>query len=151
MTEVIVRSVEGLTHTIETRGHRIVVDEPSDAGGQDAGPTPYELLLGALGACTAITVRLYAGRKSWPLEAAEVHLSHERVHARDCEDCDNPQGSAFLDRITKRLVLQGPLSDEQRARLLEVAERCPVQRTLLQSVVVRTESAAAGAPTEIAP
>lgn len=137
MTETIVRSREGLTATIEARGHSIVVDEPADAGGKDAGPTPYELLLGALGACTSITLRMYAARKEWPLESVEVHLAHDRVHAVDCANCENPDANAFLDRITKRIVLQGPLSADQRERLLQIADRCPVQRTL-QSFVIQT-------------
>jgi putative redox protein len=139
MTEVIVRSVKGLMHTVEARGHQLAADEPTDAGGEDAGPTPYELLLGALGACTAMTVGLYARRKSWPLESVEVHLSHERVHARDCEDCEAPNGAGYLDRITKRLSLHGPLDADQRARLLEISERCPVQRTLERPILVITQ------------
>jgi putative redox protein len=142
MTEVVVRSAAGLRQSVEARGHAIVVDEPADVGGGDAGPTPYELLLGALGACTAITMRMYAQRRNWPLESVEVHLQHERVHARDCADCDNPNASAFLDRITKRVVLQGALGADQRARLLEIADRCPVQRTLQSSM--RIETLAAG-------
>lgn len=138
MTETIVRSGEGLTATIDARGHTIVVDEPTDAGGEDAGPTPYELLIGALGACTSITVRMYAARKQWPLESVEVHLGHDRVHAVDCANCDNPDANASLDRITKRIVLQGPLSADQRERLLQISERCPVQRTLQSSIVIQT-------------
>jgi putative redox protein len=141
MTEVIVRGLGGLAQTVEARGHTFVVDEPVDAGGSDAGPTPYELLLGALGACTAITLRLYAARKEWPLESVEVHLAHERVHARDCEDCENPDANAYLDRISKRLVLQGPLTPDQRARLLEIADRCPVQRSLRSLVIVQSDGA----------
>jgi putative redox protein len=136
MTQTIVRSATGLSQTIQARGHTFVADEPVDAGGSDAGPTPYELLLGALGACTAITLRMYAARRGWPLESVEVYLAHDRVHSHDCENCDEP--NAALDRITKRVVLQGPLSAEQRTRLLEIAERCPVRRTLRQPVIVQT-------------
>lgn len=139
MTEVVVRGGKGLVQTIEARGHQVTADEPADAGGDDAGPTPYELLLGALGACTAMTVGMYARRKSWPLESVEVHLSHERVHARDCEDCEQPDGTGYLDRITKRVSLQGPLDADQRARLLEISERCPVQRTLERPILVVTQ------------
>ena len=134
MAEVVVRSLGGLAHTIQARGHQLVADEPAEAGGGDAGPNPYELLLGALGACTAMTVRLYAQRKGWPLESVEVRLSHERIHAQDCADCETRDG--FLDRIQKRLVLHGPLSEEQRLRLAEIAERCPVQRTLQREIVI---------------
>jgi uncharacterized OsmC-like protein len=130
-------SSSGLAHTIEARGHRLLADEPLEAGGSDTGPTPYELLLGALGACTAMTVRLYARRKGWPLETVEVTLRHERIHAQDCADCET--GDAFLDRITKRLRLDGALSTEQRQRLAEIAERCPVQRTLQRQVSIQQE------------
>jgi len=140
MTEIIVRSAERLGATIEARGHTILVDEPVDAGGSDAGPTPYELLLGALGSCTAITLRLYATRRNWPLESVEVHLTHDRVHARDCANCEDRNANVFLDRITKRIVLHGALSPDQHARLLEIAEHCPVQRTL-QSLVIEQASA----------
>jgi putative redox protein len=138
VTEIIVRSGEGLTEIVEARGHTIVVDEPTEGGGDDAGPTPYELLLGALGTCTAITVRMYATRKDWPLESVEVHLAHERVHAEDCENCDNPHAAAFLDRISKRVIMHGSLSTEQQARLLDISERCPVQRTLQSSIAIQT-------------
>jgi putative redox protein len=84
MTEIIVRSAAGLAQIIQARGHTLVADEPVEAGGSHAGPTPYELLLGALGACTAMTVKMYAARREWPLESVEVHLAHDRVHARDC-------------------------------------------------------------------
>ena len=112
------------------------MDEPLEAGGTDAGPTPYELLLGALGACTAMTLRLYADRKRWPLEDVEVTLTHDRVHSTDCENCET--GEPFLDRIRKRLVLSGPLTDEQRERLTAIADRCPVQRTLQRAVLIES-------------
>jgi uncharacterized OsmC-like protein len=134
VTQVVVRSRIGLTNEIVARGHRFVSDEPLDQGGADAGPTPYELLLGALGACTAMTLRLYAERKGYPLEQVEVTLDHDRMHAADCRDCDTREG--FLDRIRKRIVMHGPLSEEQRQRLLEIAERCPVQRTLQREIVI---------------
>ena len=134
MAEVVVRSSSGLAHTIEARGHQVLADEPFEAGGTDSGPTPYELLLGALGACTAMTVRLYAQHKGWPLETVEVTLRHERIHAQDCADCETRE--TFLDRITKRLRLEGALSAEQRQRLGEIAERCPVQRTLQRQVQI---------------
>jgi putative redox protein len=138
MTEIIVRSAEGLKQTIEARGHTLVSDEPVEDGGTDAGPTPYELLLGALGSCTAMTVELYAARRGWSLDSVEVHLAHDRVHARDCESCENQNANAMLDRITKRVVLNGRLEADQRARLLEIADRCPVQRTLQGTVIVQS-------------
>ena len=107
--------------------------------GPDAGPNPYELLLSALGACTAMTVRLYASRKGWPLEGVEVVLRHERIYGQDCADCDTR--NVRLERITKRLALHGPLEEVQRQRLAEIAERCPVQRTLTSTVRIEQELA----------
>ena len=134
MTEVIVRSESGMSAQAEMGAHQLTVDEPVSAGGQDSGPCPYDLLLAALGACTALTVRLYAQRKAWPLESVEVRLSHERIHAEDCAECETREG--MLDRINKDLVLNGALDTEQRQRLAEIAERCPVQRTLTREVIV---------------
>lgn len=134
MTDVVVRNQHGLAQSIEIRQHRLTADEPLEAGGTDTGPNPYELLLSALGACTAMTLRLYADRKGWPLTSIEVSLQHERIHARDCADCDTRDG--FLDRITKQISLRGPLDAEQRQRLGEIAERCPVQQTLRREVVI---------------
>lgn len=134
MAEVVVRGTGGLSQEIEVRGHRVWADEPVEAGGTDTAPNPYELLLGALGACTAMTVTLYARRKEWPLEGVEVVLRHARMHAEDCADCDTRDG--FLDRIDKELRLRGALDDEQRQRLAEIAERCPIQRTLQREIVI---------------
>jgi len=116
--------------------HVLAADEPVAAGGAGSGPTPYELLLAGLGACTAITVRMYADRKGWPLRHVTVRLRHERIHARDCADCDTKFGQ--LDHIERELQLDGELTGEQRARLLEMAERCPVHRTLHSEVRVST-------------
>jgi uncharacterized OsmC-like protein len=136
MTEVIVRSETGMSAQVEIGGHHLTVDEPVSAGGQDSGPDPYDLLLAALGACTALTVRLYAERKAWPLESVEVRLSHERIYAEDCAECETREG--MLDKINKDLILRGPALDgAQRQRLAEIAERCPVQRTLTREVVVQ--------------
>jgi uncharacterized OsmC-like protein len=132
VADVVVRSLPGLAQNIEIRDHRLVADEPVDGGGADTGPNPYELLLSALGACTAMTVRLYAQRKGWPLEGVEVALHHERIHAEDCANCETQEG--FVDRITKDLVFSGPLEADQRQRLAEIAERCPVQRTLQHEI-----------------
>jgi putative redox protein len=132
VAEVTVRSRNGLTHEVIARGHELLTDEPPPAGA-DLGSTPYELLLGALGACTAMTLRLYADRKAWPLRGVEVVLRHDRIHTRDCAECDT-RDDVFLDRITKRITLDGDLSSEQRRRLAEIAERCPVQRTLQNQV-----------------
>jgi len=116
------------SNTIRAGRHRLSADEPPSVGGTDTGPTPYGLLLASLGACTSMTLRLYARRKQWPLEKVRVRLRHEKVHARDCADCETREGK--IDRIEKEIVMEGALDTEQRARLLEIADRCPVHRTL---------------------
>ncbi|WP_303310457.1 OsmC family protein [Hymenobacter sp. BT730] len=108
--------------------HTFFVDEPVEVGGEDKGPTPYDMLLSALGTCTAITLRLYAKNKQWPLEAIEVRLRHQRVHEQDCEHSEEP--GYMLDEVHKELRLLGPLTTEQRQRLHLVSEKCPVQKTL---------------------
>ncbi len=113
---------------IAVREHELRADEPTSVGGADSGPTPYELLLAALGSCTAMTLQMYAKRKGWPLEHVAVRSSHDKIHAAECARCESDTGR--VDRITRRLHLTGPLDDTQRARLLEIADRCPVHRTL---------------------
>lgn len=115
---------------IEAGRHVLASDEPVSAGGSDSGPDPYALLLAALGACTSMTLRMYAGQKKWPLKGVSVRLSHEKIHTRDCSECETKDGSR-VDRITRVISLTGPLSDEQKKRLREIAERCPVHRTLM--------------------
>jgi putative redox protein len=139
--EAVVRMAEPgrLAQDVAVGRHRLRADEPRNLGGDDTGPTPYGLLLSALGACTTMTLQLYAKRKQWPLEGVEVRLHHEKVHARDCEDCETRVGK--IDRIDRELVIQGPLDDAQRTRLLEMADRCPVHRTLHAEVKVRTRLA----------
>ncbi len=119
--------------------HRLRADEPESAGGEDSGPGPYELLLAGLGACTSMTVRMYAERKKWPLERVTVDLKHGKVHATDCAECETREG--HLDRIERVITLQGALEDAQRARLLEIANRCPVHRTLRSEVWIQTSLA----------
>lgn len=134
MTEV---NVQSLTHgklaqAIQFGAQTLVADEPVSEGGEDRGPNPYQLLLGALGACTAMTLQLYARRKGWPLEQVEVKLTHDRIHAEDCGECETREG--FLDEIRKEIRVSGPLDDEQRQRLLEIARRCPVNLTLQREI-----------------
>ena len=117
--------------------HRFAADEPADHGGDDSGPTPYDLLLGGLGACTAMTLRMYAEGKGWPLDQVEVRLTHAKLHARDCADCETREGR--IDRIDRRLTLQGPLAAEQREKLLEIADKCPVHKTLTGEIKINTE------------
>jgi putative redox protein len=132
MADVIVRSLGNLRQEIAAGAHTFFADEPVDDGGDDTGPNPYELLLGALGACTSMTLLLYARRKGWPLEGVEVRLSHRRDYAQDCEECvERPMR---IDVIDRRITLHGALDDAQRARLLEIAARCPVHRTLTGTV-----------------
>jgi len=119
--------------------HELTADEPGAVGGADSGPSPYELLLAGLGACTAITVRMYADRKGWPLRHVAVRLRHERIHARDCAECET--GTGQLDHIERKIQFDGDLTGEQRTRLLDMAGRCPVHRTLHSEVHVSTTEA----------
>jgi uncharacterized OsmC-like protein len=135
--EVVVSSTAKPFEQVITAGaHRLIGDEPVASGGGDAGPNPYDLLLAALGSCTSMTVMLYARRKQWPLERVDVRLTHARVHAEDCADCEG--GKRRLERIERRIALTGPLDDEQKARLLDIAEKCPVHRTLTGEIAIRT-------------
>ena len=116
--------------------HRFLADEPLEVGGLDSGPGPYDLLLAGLGACTAMTLRLYAERKALALERVTVRLNHSRIHAADCADCETKEG--MLDRIERAITLRGTLDAEQRRRLLEIADKCPVHRTLTSEIDIRT-------------
>jgi putative redox protein len=128
-------SAGGYTQQIAAGHHRLVADEPRPIG-DDTGPTPYDLLLGALGACTSMTVRMYAERKRWPLERVRVTLQHSRIHARDCADCETSNG--WIDHIDRSIELTGDLDETQRQRLLNIAERCPVHQTLTSEVRIVT-------------
>jgi putative redox protein len=131
-------SAGGYTQQIAAGHHRLVADEPRPIG-NDIGPTPYDLLLGALGACTSMTVRMYADRKRWPLEQVRVTLRHSRIHANDCADCET--GNGWIDHIDRSVELTGDLDDTQRQRLLHIAERCPVHQTLTSEVRIATSLA----------
>jgi uncharacterized OsmC-like protein len=133
-TRVVVTTGEGLRTEVEAGGHTVVADEPENLGGTDTGPTPYDYLLAALGGCTAMTLRMYADRKGWPLESVTVRLSQDRIHAKDCGECETEEGR--IDRIGREIELGGPLDEEQRRRLMEVADMCPVHRTLKREVLV---------------
>lgn len=130
----------GFRTKIAAGAHLLVADEPEAVGGTDTGPTPYDLLAAALGTCTSMTLRLYAERKGWPLERVEVSVRHERRHAEDCADCEKNR-RAKIDVFARRVRLEGELTDDQRARLLEIAEKCPVHRTLTSTIHIETELA----------
>ena len=136
--EVVVRGgVAGFAQEITIGAHRLAADEPTAVGGTDTGPTPYDLLLASLGSCTSMTVALYARRKQWPLEGVTVRLRHAKMHAADCNDCETRVG--MIDRIERDVELAGPLTDDQRSRLLEIAGKCPVHRTLTSEIDIRTQ------------
>ena len=126
----------GFAQDITTGVHRLQSDEPVTSGGSNTGPTPYDLLLAALGSCTSMTVGMYARRKQWPLERVTVRLRHARTHVGDCAACENQDTK--LDVIERDIELKGALAENQRSRLLEIANRCPVHRTLTSAIDIRT-------------
>lgn len=137
MSKVYVKSAgASYTHEITARSHRWMADEPEDSDGQDQGPTPYELLLSALGSCSAITVQMYARRKDWPLESVEVELEQNRIHAKDCEDCEQKEGTVLEIHMILRLT--GYLTEEQEQRILEIAKKCPVKKSLEHEIMIRS-------------
>jgi putative redox protein len=119
--------------------HQLLADEPVDLGGGDTGPSPYDLLLAGLGACTAMTLRLYAGRKGLALDPVRVALRHAKIHAMDCQTCETKQGQ--IDRIERVITVTGDIDDAQRARLLEIADKCPVHRTLTSEISIQSRLA----------
>jgi putative redox protein len=123
------------TQQITAGRHQLFADEPQPIG-EDAGPTPHDLLLASLGACTSMTVRMYANKKGWPLERVEVTLRHTRIHAEDCAECETTKG--WISHIDRSIDLIGDLDDTQRQRLLDIAERCPVHQTLTSEVNIAT-------------
>lgn len=136
MSEVVVTSLSNLQNEVRYgEGRTFVTDEPAALGGDDAGPDPYTLLLGALGSCISMTVTLYARRKGWPLRRVSVRLRQKRLHAKDCAECSS-DSDAFVHRIERAVVLEGDLTDEQRARLMEISHKCPVHKTLASEIVI---------------
>jgi uncharacterized OsmC-like protein len=129
----------GFLQEVVSGAHHLQADEPVSAGGSDAAPGPYDYLLVGLGVCTSMTVGLYARRKQWPLENITVSLRHSRIHAKDCEECEKKEG--MLDRIETEIELTGSLSSEQRAKLMEIAAKCPVHRTLKSEINIRLRAA----------
>jgi putative redox protein len=134
---VVVRGgAAGFAQEIHAGRHKILADEPESAGGTDTGATPYDLLLAALGSCTSMTVGMYARRKSWPLEEVIVYLRHAKSHATDCANCESP--AKMLDLIELDIHLEGPLTEDQRSKLLEISKKCPVHRVLESSLNIQT-------------
>ena len=133
---VVTGGATSFVQDIVVAGHRLIADEPREDGGTDSGPSPYDFLISALGACTSMTVALYARRKQWPLELVTVKLRHAKVHAADCEGTEDKR--SMLDCIERDIELHGALSDDQRARLIEIANKCPVHKTLTSNIAIRT-------------
>jgi putative redox protein len=142
--DVVVRgNANEFLQDIVSGSHRMQADEPVSLGGTDKAPTPYDYLLAGLGACTSMTVGLYARRKKWPLDDVIVSLRHSRIHAKDCADCETKDG--MLDRIHLDIELTGALTPEQRAKLIEVASKCPVHRTVKSEIDIKVRAADAPA------
>jgi len=133
---VVVGGADGSAQEIVAGRHQFRSDEPPSAGGTDSGPTPYDLLLAALGSCTSMTVAMYARRKQWPLERITIRLRHSRLHAADCASCETQD--AKLTVIEREIEFEGSLGEEQRMRLLAIADRCPVHLTLSSKMDIRT-------------
>jgi uncharacterized OsmC-like protein len=129
-------SATGFRQEVSIGPHRMSADEPLSVGGTESGPSPYEYLLAALGACTSITLEMYARRRAWPLAEVTVNLRHSKIHAADCAECETKEG--MLDQIERDIHLAGPLTNEQQARLLEIANKCPVHRMLTSGIVIKT-------------
>lgn len=130
-------SASGFAQEITAGQHALRADEPTRLGGTDSGPDPYDLLTSALGACTSMTVSLYARRKQWPLDSVTVRLRHSKIHAADCAECETKDGK--LDLIECDVELHGELTEEQRRRLLAIANKCPVHKTLMSEIQIRTQ------------
>ncbi len=135
MPKVIVQSLPdyNFAQLLTSEGRSLVADEPSDEDGNDLGPTPYELLMWALGACTSMTLQMYARRKGYPLEEVAIEVDHKRTHAEDCDECEQGSGPGMIEVISRKIVLRGPLTDAQRDDLLRVAQKCPVHKTILSN------------------
>jgi putative redox protein len=137
VTTILARS-QGITQVdIRAGNHSLRSDEPVEFGGSDTGPTPYDLLLASLASCKAITMRMYAQRKGWALQEVEISMSTRKVHAKDCEDCESDP-EARVDIIETEIRLTGDLDQEQRKRIFEISEKCPVHRTLISETKIRT-------------
>ena len=128
----------GFAQEVKVGSHELFADEPVSYGGTDTGPTPYDLLLAALGTCTSMTIGLYARKRQWPLENITVSLRHSKIHAADCDNCETKEGK--VDRIERDIHLTGSLTDEQRVKLIEIADKCPVHQTLTSEINIKTRA-----------
>jgi len=128
----------GFAQEVKVGSHELFADEPVSYGGTDTGPTPYDLLLAALGTCTSMTIGLYARKRQWPLENIIVSLRHSKIHAADCDNCETKEGK--VDRIERDIHLTGSLTDEQRVKLIEIADKCPVHQTLTSEINIKTRT-----------
>lgn len=136
MSEVVVTSLPNLKNEVRYgAAHSFITDEPLDAGGEDAGPDPYTLILAALGSCISMTARLYARRKGWPLERVIVRLRQQRIHSRDCQECTKDT-EGYIHHIERSVVFEGDLTEEQRTRLNEISHKCPVHKTLTSPIII---------------
>ncbi len=139
LPQVIVRGDStGFAQAVEIGPHRLAGDEPVAFGGTDTGPSPYDLLLASLGTCTSMTISFYARRRGWPLESVTVSLHHLKIHAIDCAECETKEGK--IDRIEREIHLAGSLTEEQRSKLMEIADRCPVHQTLTSEINIRSRA-----------
>ncbi len=149
MSEVVVTSLENLKNEVRYgASHRFITDEPVEAGGDDAGPDPYTMLLGALGSCISMTIKLYARRKGWDVQLVTVRLRQQRIHAKDCLECDDLT-EGFVHRIERTVEIEGNLTSEQHARLREIAHKCPVHKTLSSPIVIAEMDDISEQPTDL--
>jgi len=129
---------QSFAQKIQAGAQQLTADEPVSFGGTESGPSPYDLILAALGACTSMTIGLYARKRKWPVEEITVSLRHSKIHARDCDDCETKDGR--IDRINMEIHIAGSLTDEQRSKLMEVAGKCPVHQTLTSEINIKTRA-----------
>ena len=129
---------KGFAQKIQVGSHHLIADEPLSFGGTDSGASPYDLILAALGSCTSMTIGLYARKRGWPLEEITVSLRHSKIHAKDCDDCETKEGK--VDRIEREIHLDGSLTEEQRIKLMEIADKCPVHQTLTSEINIKTRA-----------
>jgi putative redox protein len=129
---------KGFAQKVQIGSYNLTADEPVSYGGTDSGPSPYDLILAALGACTSMTIGLYARKRNWPVQGIAVSLWHSKIHARDCDDCETKEGR--IDRIEMEIHLDGALIDEQRVKLMEIAGKCPVHQTLTSEINIKTRA-----------